>query len=771
MKCAYLISMLLLGFSILGLAQNNTRDWQKEFVNPSNEFRPQPFWHMNGEMSEERLLQQLQNAYLKDGFGGVTVLPVSQGNSWGAKPFVSPGTTPAFLSTDFFDRYRYILNYSKQNGKQVVMYDDLDFPSGIAGGQFEKVYPEFTRKYLTKTEKEFTGPLKLINTPIEWEEKYQGTVAMNTRTMERIDLSGKVKGHNLTWNMPVGTWRIMTFYLKGHLDNVVDFMSEEAIRKFMSMTYDQYDKNFKPYFGTTITKTFFDDIGYYGNTTMWSSEIAGKFEQKFGEKAVIYYPALWYNIGSGTQAARASLFSIRAELMATYPKMVSQWCAERGISAMGHPCGNYEPNTNDMYGDPFKFYRYQQIPLLDIIHGYPYGRPGFKLISSAADVYNRPIVGAEIYGNYTSEETDSLMIYRMAMEAMARGVNFLIPHGMWLSPDKMRIRPLIMHDNPALASAFPNYNTWAGRCISLLQGGARVADIALYFPIESLEGWSDFSRKNDLGPGKDVPAGTDYNLIGDLLTNQVRHDFTFLHHDNLTSNQYTVKKGTLTLNCKSTGQQYHLIILPSMQVISVSALQKIYDFYLSGGKIIATGEIPCKSAEFGKDDEVIRLIKKMMGVDPSIRQPTDNFVVRNINGGCIDYIRKVNTNNLRVSIDSLISGPDVRIESVKPLEKPDSKILLGVDKYRDLPPEELGVFSYIHKQKEVREIYLFANSTNTPVNTIVRLKGKLTLEKWDPHTGAITPWPSTWSSDAMGKIFTTITLELNPVKSTFAISK
>ena len=770
MKQIFLVAQLFLSLSVLGIAQTNNTGWQQEFANPSNNFRPQPFWHMNGEMSEAKLFQQLQDAYLKDGFGGVTILPVSQGNSWGANPYVSPGTTPTFLSDDFFDRYRFILNYSKQHGKQVVMYDDLDFPSGIAGGQFEKVYPNFTRKFLTKAEKEYAGPQNLINEQIDWDENYQGTVALNTLTFERIDLSDKVKGHALTWKVPVGSWKIMTFYLKGHLDNVVDFMSEEAIRKFMTMTYDRYDKHLKPYFGNTITKTFFDDIGYYGNTTMWSADIATQFEKKYNKKAIIYYPALWYTIGSETQSARTNLFSIRAELMATYPKIISQWCAERGISAMGHPCGNYEPNTNDMYGDPFKFYRYQQIPLLDIIHGYPYGRPGFKLISSAADVYNRPVVAAEIYGNYTSEETDSLMLYRIAMEAMARGVNFLIPHGMWLTPGKMRIRPLIMHENKALAPAFPQYTTWAGRSISLLQGGCRVADIALYFPIESLESWSDFLRKKELGPGKDVPTGTDYNKISDLLTNQVRRDFTFVQHDNLVTEQYSVKKGTLTLHAQITGQQYRLIILPSMQVISLPALKKIYDYYQSGGKIIATGEIPAKSAEFGKDNEVLTLMKQMFGFDVAANQPKSNFIQTNQNGGCIHYIRKVNTENLRSSIDALITEPDVRIARVESLEKPDTDILPGVDKYRNLPTEELGVFSYLHKQKDGRQIYLFANSTNTRVNTTVCLKGKLSLEKWDSHTGVITSWPASWSIDPHGNTVTTINLELNPVKSTFAVS-
>ena len=39
-----------------------------------------------------------------------------------------------------------------------------------------------------------------------------------------------------------------------------------------------------------------------------------------------YYPALWYDIGPETQAARVAFFGLRAELMgAGLPRMVAQW--------------------------------------------------------------------------------------------------------------------------------------------------------------------------------------------------------------------------------------------------------------------------------------------------------------------------------------------------------------------------------------------------------------------------------------------------------------
>ena len=53
------------------------------------------------------------------------------------------------------------------------------------------------------------------------------------------------------------------------------------------------------------------------------------------------------------------------------------------------------------------------------------------------------------------------------------------------------------------------------------------------------------------------------------------------------------------------------------------------------------------------------------------------------------------------------------------------------------------MLSYIHKFKDGRDINLFANSSDTAVDTEVVLRGRMTLERWDPHTGKITPLETT----------------------------
>jgi hypothetical protein len=112
------------------------------------------------------------------------------------------------------------------------------------------------------------------------------------------------------------------------------------------------------------------------------------------------------------------------------------------------------------------------MPLTDDIIDYGVGRDGFKLVSSAADYYDRPVVGMEIYGAYKEDIFDSLMLYRPLMEAFVRGVNFIVPHGMWYNsePGQVYISPLVSPYSEKLASALPAYSEYVGRSCLYVAG-------------------------------------------------------------------------------------------------------------------------------------------------------------------------------------------------------------------------------------------------------------------------------------------------------------
>ena len=64
-----------------------------------------------------------------------------------------------------------------------------------------------------------------------------------------------------------------------------------------------------------------------------------------------------------------------------------------------------------------------------------------------------------------------------------------------------------------------------------------------------------------------------------------------------------------------------------------------------------------------------------------------------------------------------------------------------------------GCLSYIHKNKEGRDFYFFANSTDKHIDTEVSLRGKMTLELWNPYTGEITPVSDVLYKEKNGQIY------------------
>jgi hypothetical protein len=90
----------------------------------------------------------------------------------------------------------------------------------------------------------------------------------------------------------------------------------------------------------------------------------------------------------------------------------------------------------------------------------------------------------------------------------------------------------------------------------------------------------------------------------------VCRDFTFLHPEVL-DERCSVKGNLIKLNNQVNHEEYKVFIMPGHKTIRWSNLKKIKQFYDNGGKVIATGQLPYKSAEFGHDADVVATIKAM----------------------------------------------------------------------------------------------------------------------------------------------------------------
>ncbi len=721
------------------LAQSEDEIDKSQFRNPPKQFYPMPFWHINGEMTKEGIRQQMEDAKFKANFSGVAVLPVGS-------------TKPDFLSEEYFQQYLYLLETARELDMEVILYDDTGFPSGTAGGQLEKKFPDDIRKIVNKHEITRKGP-SLWRTVVPY-GKLMAAVAMNTETLERVDLSPFIDADILTWRVPQGNWKIMFFtcdkapYYKSHFP--VDYLDTAAVARFINLTYDEYANRFESYFRNTIQLTFFDDVGFLRTERTWTNSFNEKFIEINGFKPDIYYPALWYDIGPETATARVALFDTRSELLAEgYPKMVTKWTRKYGLKNTGHPPGNYGIQPVDMHGDIFKYYRYTDIPLTDLIIQYGRGRDGFKLISSASEYYDRPITSTEIYGALKEDIVDSLMLYRGLMEILARGVNLVIPHGMWYDPEHVHIPPLISPFSEKLAAGLPAYSDYVGRTCYLLQGGRRVADIAVIYPIASLQDGFCFDSPDNKRAGTWAYPEADYLKISEMLTNEIRRDFTFVHPEFLKSDKYEIQNDILHLSNIENHQDYKLIIIPGGRVISADALRKIKDYYDHGGKVIATTLLPSFSAELGQDQQVKQLITELFGAEVE----TNPHVQTNDKGGKALFITAPTAEYMSKIINEFTAAADVSFNPI-----PEVK-------------SDLGLFSYIHKVRDGKDLYFFANSSDNVIETDVLLRGRLKLEEWDPHTGTVSNISKVSYLRENGQVYTRCHMQLKPVTSTLWIGR
>jgi hypothetical protein len=312
-----------------------------------------------------------------------------------------------------------------------------------------------------------------------------------------------------------------------------------------------------------------------------------------------------------------------------------------------------------------------------------------------------------------------------------------------------------------------------------------VADVAVLYPIASLHaqyrnlGGVQFPPTEGEQPPQIMetaygreggPAfGMDYQDVGESLFRGLRVDYTYLHPEVLVE-RCTVEGKKLILNNKENREEYSVLILPSGDTLSASAAAKIKAFYDAGGMVIATGLLPTRSQEFGKDKEVQQAIADVFGVSPDeplkadVRRAQDrqNFYV------FWYYIKKNKAGGQALFLPN--THPwliDFAMKQVLPQRDVDIQEPLGVLRRGN---EYDGALTYIHKVKDGHDIYFFANSSAKAIDTKVVLRGNKSLNVWNPHTGGQETAEFT-PSEANGQSVTTVHLVLPAVSSRFYVQQ
>ena len=719
------------------------------FKSPPAAYRGHAMWNFNlGTLNEPSIVSGIQEL-ARMNYGGFFI-------EAGGQP--QNGRGAEFLSDEYFRYYRLAMEEAKKDGLEVILYDDYRFPTGTVGGQLRAQHPEDMAKSLNMAEADAVGPSR---TELTLPEGYIGAVMMNRDTLELTNISDRRAQGQLITAVPKGPWKIMIFYLTEGRSRVVDYLDPKAMSTFISMTYEKYQQHLGDYFGNLIQQTFYDEPSMHHADRMWTPHFNEMFQKRYGYSPMTYYPALWYDIGPKTAAARNALFGFRGDLFAeNFIKRLDDWGREHKLQFGGHLDQEEPLNPTPLNGDLLKVFQYQTLPTIDDIWWYGRSNPSYKIVTSAAFIYDHPIARAETYAAY--RVLDEKIAFQVAMDQYAMGINYQIP-ARTMQPKR------------------PELNTYVGRLSYLLQHGRHVADVAVLYPIASLHahyrnlGGVEFPR----AAGEAAPQireeayareggfafGMDYQDIGEALFRSLRVDYTYLHPEVLVD-RCSIENKKLILNNRENREEYSVLIVPAGDVISAAAAAKIKAFYDAGGVVIATGALPTHSAEFGKDRDVQQAIYDVFGVSPSeplradVRRAQDrqNFYVfwyyarKNQAGGQAIFLPNPHPWLLDFALKAVLPQRDVEFQEP-----------MGVLRRGN---EYDGALTYIHKVKEGRDIYFFANSSPKNFDTKVVLRGKHALRIWDPHTGELQPAETT-----AGEGTTSIRLALPPVRSLFYVEE
>lgn len=439
---------------------------RQQFLTPSDEFTPIPFWFWNHSFSEKEITRQLED-FREKGVTGFVIHP----------RIGIPEEIP-YLSDIFMHYVRYAVEEAARLHMKVVLYDEAMYPSGSAHGMVVEGDPHFASRALRMEEFQFSDMtpdnqgLCTITPALAPDERIL-SVQVGIKNTEgavvpESILELPVRNGQISFAPEdAGAWTILILIegyshgtirgihageddLEPHAPASGDLLNPDAMDKFIHLTYDRYYEVLKDHFGTTIIGMFTDEPCATGRNSMagiqpWTEGFLEWWEQCGGK--VTDLPFLWLDSAKSAKhsAAVDTSASIRRKyekainkrLCHSYYGKISEWCANHGIALTGHP-----HNSDDI-----GFLKYFQIPGQDLVWRWVAPENGLalsgrdstmaKCSSDAARHSGKRRNANECFGCCGSDgigwafTADDMKWYLDWL--FVRGVNLLYPHAFFYS--------------------------------------------------------------------------------------------------------------------------------------------------------------------------------------------------------------------------------------------------------------------------------------------------------------------------------------------------
>lgn len=345
-----------------------------------------------------------------------------------------------------------------------------------------------------------------------------GYIQLEAREM--VDLTGEVNQNTLKWNVPEGEWRILAIYQMPTGENpqdipsrtagfYVDFFNKDLVQNHLNVLLsDEID--WQKYQGKPLRFFSFDNFQINADRLI-TDDFLNTFQRKRKHDLSTHLPAMIYPgydsfwLNNYLQSKRNPSFRIRAEddriryeynqvlsdlLISNFIQGTSQWANPKGFAVKTQAFG--------IHMDIIQAAGIAQIPETEQYYGG--GSNLFlKMVSSGANLYERPIISAEAlnFGNRAYMSSPQKM--KLAVDKLfSAGINQVVLQGYpyqqeaqnygkegWLpfaSTKNWAMKAENLSESNPFFDYFPVLNQYIARCQYLLRLGKPEADVLIAYP-------------------------------------------------------------------------------------------------------------------------------------------------------------------------------------------------------------------------------------------------------------------------------------------------
>ena len=554
-------------------------------ASPPDRYRPIPWLAWTGDLHWETLRPQLDEM-LAQGITEFFLFPIY-------------GMELPYMSQAYWERIGQTLEYCRAVGMKCWIYDEYNWPSGIAAGTVIRDFPEARERLLW----------------LRFEEPGEENVALPSGVSATADSGG------IEWATAVGD--VVRTSARGGdwvsgMPGYLDMLSPDAARRFLESTHAKYLARAPEMLGDTIPGFFTDEPGFYHPRL-----VAGWLPLPFTEGLFEAFEARWgYDLrarlgelildGPTAQRTRCHYWRLLSESYSeAYGGTIRRWCDEHGVALTGHCLGEEGLALHvRMSGDLWEALRHFTVPGIDMLANadgftYPY-RMSFYGLANRRDRRAFHLTCKYVHGvcRHTGaremlSEAYGVCDWGLTLFRQKRGFHYQVALGVTMFNDNSLITSIADFRKYAIAGKhftqpwwrhYRLYADYNARLAALHAEGEPVAEIAVLYPRSTAwasadggifaHGWFDLDPEHPMGHLQEQI----YALLDELIREQWSFDFIF---EPVLAGARVEGDELVTEHAR-----YRVLVVPSATWLPREVLDVLAQFAAAGGRVIFAGELP-----------------------------------------------------------------------------------------------------------------------------------------------------------------------------------